>query len=108
MGAGWHDHVNARRPRRLDRRGRLEELQGREVEASGQPLNGAQGEVALAALQTTHVGTVHADDFGEGFLGQSAGSAIGAQIAPHCPLEVPFHDGLERFGLLLVSLQTDK
>jgi hypothetical protein len=39
---------------------------------------------------------VHADELGERFLGEALSLAVRAQIAPYDPLEIPFHDGLER------------
>jgi hypothetical protein len=86
----------------------LEQLQRADVEPAGQPLDRPEGEVALAALEAAHVGAVDADHLGESFLGEAARLPVGAQIAPDGPLEIPFHDGLERCRLLLVGLQTDK
>ncbi len=45
-----------------------QQLERIDVDPAGDPLDRLQGQVALAALDTAHVGAVDADKIGEGFL----------------------------------------
>jgi hypothetical protein len=73
----------------------------------GKSLDGPQRQVPLTSLECTHVGAVHAEDRGEGFLGEAALRAVGAEVASDGALEVAFHP-LDLADPLLDGLHTDE
>lgn len=87
------------------RGGLPQQLQRIHVDRRGEPLKASQGEVALTALQSAHVGAVDPDQVGEGLLGEAALQPVAAQVCTDGPLEVAFHP-LNGSGPLLVGLQT--
>lgn len=60
-------------------------------------LQGLQSQVALAALDTAHVGPVDTHDLGERLLAIAAFLPVPAQIAPHDLLQLTFHNNPLRF-----------
>lgn len=57
------------------------------------PLDRSQRQVALAALDTAHVGAMHAEQIGEVFLAQTAGFTALAHAPPDRGLQFAFHAG---------------
>ena len=78
------------------------------VEHIRDAFHGLEREIPLAALQATHVGTVHAEHVCEGFLAEPAISPDRAQIAAQGSLQVAFHSKTDSADLLLEGLQTYK
>lgn len=70
-----------------------QEVVHRDLEAIGQPLDGANLEIALAPLQGTDVGPVHAKKFGERFLTKPFGHAVSPQVAAETGQRFAFHGG---------------
>ena len=71
-----------------------------------QALQAPEGKVPFSSLQSSHVGTVHSQDFSEGFLGQALGLSVGTQVPTNCSLEVTFCHVLQTDEALLEGLQT--
>ena len=55
---------------------------------SRDPLDALEGRIPLTSLQPAHVGAVHPEDFGEGFLAQPSRDPKVAQISSKCSLQV--------------------
>lgn len=72
------------------------------------PLDGPQGEVALAAFDTAHVCPVHANYLGEGLLTETTLFAEGGDVAAKRQLQVSFHLDFDAVVSLLIDLQTDE
>lgn len=70
----------------------VQQLAGVDPQEIGNLFNRLQGEVALAAFHTAHIGPVHAHVIGEGFLTKPALKAIPAQIATDYALQLAFHN----------------
>jgi hypothetical protein len=78
-------------------------------ESCGEPLDGLQGQVPLAAFDGTHVGPVDAQKIGKCLLAQTALSAVRPQISAQGPLEIAFpHQGGTLPAVLLFRLHTYK
>lgn len=71
-----------------------------------QSFHASEGEVSFSSFQSAHVGTVHADDFSEGFLGESSFLTVGTKVLSHDSLEVTFSHVFKTGRVLLVGLQT--
>lgn len=85
-----------------------EQVQRVYVEHIRDAFHGLEREIPLAALQAAHVGTVHAEHLGEGFLTEPAASPDRAQIAAHGSLQIALHSKIDSADLLLEGLQTYK
>jgi hypothetical protein len=83
----------------------LEQNDGIEVYPARDTFQAPERQVALASLQTTHVGAVHAHDLSKSLLAEPQRLTVGAQVAPDGPLQVAFHIRNAR-DLLLDGLQT--
>ena len=51
----------------------LQQRQRIDVDAAGQPLQAAEGQIALAAFDSAHIRPVDAENLGESLLAQAAG-----------------------------------
>jgi hypothetical protein len=85
-----------------------EQVQRVYVERTRDAFHGFECEIPLAALQAAHVGTVHAEHEGEGFLTEPAAIPDRAQIAAQGSLQIAFHSKIDTADLLLEGLQTYK
>jgi hypothetical protein len=61
------------------------------IDQRSNPLQRLQREVALAALQTTHVCAVDANEVSEGFLTETACLPISPKIPANGALQITFH-----------------
>lgn len=71
-----------------------QQVQRVNLDAGGKPLDALERQVALSALDPTHVGPVDAKDVGEGFLAEAARLPVGAQVQADGALQVSFGHGL--------------
>ena len=71
-------------------------------------LQALEGEVAFAALDTAHVGTVDTKLVCEGFLAQASLQPVGTQVPAHRLLEITNSHISQPDHLLLEGLQTDE
>lgn len=82
-----------------------QQIERSDVDRRGDSLDGLEGEVALTALETAHIGPVVAQYVSKGFLGDAPCGAVAAKVLADCPLELPFHKE-EASGPLPLTLQT--
>jgi hypothetical protein len=75
----------------LGRVNRLEQRQRVEVDLAGDALQALERQVALAALDATHIGAVDAEFVGECLLAEALTFPVGTQVAPDRSLEIAFH-----------------
>ena len=68
-----------------------QQSQGLELESLRELLDSQEREVALPALDRTHIRTVDAHDVSEGLLRESLAQAIGPQIGSESRSQVSFH-----------------
>ena len=71
-------------------------------------LQALEGEVALAAFDSAHVGAVDAKLVCEGFLAQASLQPVGTQVPAHRLLEITNSHISQPGHLLLEGLQTDE
>ena len=74
----------------------------------GHLLQALEGEVALAALHSAHVGAVDTKNVCEGFLAQASLHPVGTQVPAHRLLEITNSHISQPGHLLLEGLQTDE
>ncbi len=85
-----------------------EQVQRVHVEQVRYAFYGLEREVPLAAFQAAHVGAVHAEHEGEGFLTQCTAIPDRTQIAAQGSLQIALHSEIDSADLLLERLQTYK
>ena len=71
-------------------------------------LQALEGEVALTAFHSTHVGAVDAKNVCEGFLAQASLQPVATQVPAHRLLEITNSHISQPDHLLLEGLQTDE
>ena len=69
----------------------MDKVERVDVDASGEPFERPECEIALTTFQATEIGSVDAEMFGERLLRETAVEAVGAQVLSDSPLEVAFH-----------------
>jgi hypothetical protein len=72
--------------------GRLEQGERVGVDPGRDALQALERQVALAALDSAHVGAVDAELLGERLLAEALAFPVGPQVAANRLLEVAFHD----------------
>ena len=68
-----------------------QQSQGIHPKPVSDPLHAAQGQVPLAALETTHVCAMHAHELRERLLGKTPIQTVTPQVLTHGPLKIAFH-----------------
>jgi len=74
----------------------------------GDALDGLQGEIPLATLQTSNVGAVVPELVGERLLAQAPSLAVGAEVSAQPALKLTFPHSCNMLELLPIGLQTYK
>ena len=72
------------------RLGGFEQLVGGDIEATGDPLERPKGEISLAPLQASDIGSVPAKELGEGLLGETFFQPPAAKVVADDSLQLSF------------------
>ena len=64
------------------------QIQWIDAQCVSDPLQALQRQVAFSSFDATHVGTVHTEDFSEGFLAETLRQTVGAQVRAYRPLQI--------------------